>query len=94
MSVSWLVNEWPDFDANADVYGGYVVTSAPPTGLDAIVSPAPDNSVQLNWLNLFYAVEWVVFAGFAIYLWYRLVHDAWERELEEAAENATDARVG
>jgi len=36
----------------------------------------------------------VVFAGFAIYLWYRLVRDTWEREQEEAADNAPDARVG
>ena len=28
----------------------------------------------------------MVFAGFAIFLWYRLVRDAWEREQEEAAE--------
>lgn len=30
-----------------------------------------------------YAVEWVVFAGFAFYLWWRLVKDAHERQLEE-----------
>jgi surfeit locus 1 family protein len=42
--------------------------------------------VALNWLNIFYAVEWVIFAGFAIFLWYRLARDAWERELEELEE--------
>jgi hypothetical protein len=46
--------------------------------------------VALNWLNVFYAVEWVVFAGFAIFLWYRLVRDAVERE-REAAEEAAGA---
>ncbi|MCS5732630.1 SURF1 family cytochrome oxidase biogenesis protein [Herbiconiux daphne] len=94
MAVSSLINSWPDFDANADVYGGYLVVDEAPAGLTAIDSPEPDRSVQLNWLNIFYAAEWVVFAGFAIYLWYRLVRDAWERELEEADENAPDARVG
>ena len=49
-------------------------------------SPPPEQSVELNWLNIFYAIEWVVFAGFAVYLWYRLVRDAVEREREEAAE--------
>jgi hypothetical protein len=29
-------------------------------------------------------VEWVIFAGFAVFLWYRLVRDVWEREQEEA----------
>jgi hypothetical protein len=42
----------------------------------------------VNLLNVFYAIEWVVFAGFAIFLWYRLVRDTWEREQEEAAEAA------
>lgn len=37
-----------------------------------------DESVDL--LNLFYAVEWVVFAGFAVYLWWRFVRDEWLRE--------------
>ena len=52
-------------------------------GLDAISSPAPAAGSGVNWLNIFYAVEWAVFAGFAFYLWYRLARDAWERELEE-----------
>ncbi len=41
--------------------------------------------MTLNLLNVFYAVEWVLFAGFAIYLWYRLVRDAVERAEEEEA---------
>jgi len=55
-------------------------------GLTRIDSPKPSSDVEVNLLNIFYAVEWVVFAGFAIFLWYRLVRDAWEREQEEAAE--------
>lgn len=35
---------------------------------------------SLNALNLFYAVEWVVFAGFAIFLWWRFVRDEYLRE--------------
>ena len=35
--------------------------------------PPPITEVELNWLNIFYAIEWVVFAGFAFFLWYRLV---------------------
>ena len=58
-----------------------------------ISSPPPEQSVELNWLNIFYAVEWVVFAGFAVYLWYRLVRDAVERERDEAGE-AAEAAAG
>ena len=49
-----------------------------------IDSPEPVVEVPLNWLNSFYALEWALFAGFAVFLWYRLVRDAWEREVEEA----------
>lgn len=89
LSLAALVNRWDD--VARDVYEGYVVVDQPLNGLAAIDSPRRVQDVSLNWLNVFYAVEWVVFAGFALYLWYRLVRDAWERETEEALENASDA---
>lgn len=30
---------------------------------------------KINWLSAFYFAEWVLFAGFAIFLWWRLVKD-------------------
>ena len=66
-----------------DVYRPYMTSAKPLGGLQAISSPAPDERQGVNWLNLFYAAEWAVFAGFAFYLWYRLAKDAWEKEVEE-----------
>ena len=77
-SVPAFINQWTDFSGT--VYGGYVVANTPVTGLEAIDSPAPSQEVSLNWLNIFYAAEWAIFAGFAIYLWYRLVKDVVEKE--------------
>lgn len=85
-SVAALINEWPD--APTSVYAGYLVDSSAGFGLDAIYSPKPSTAVSLNLLNVFYAVEWVVFAGLAVFMWFRLLKDAYERELEEAAELA------
>jgi len=82
LAVSELINEWPEVGA---VYGGYLVLDAPVPGLDRINSPAPSREVSLNLLNVFYALEWAIFAGFAIYLWYRLVRDVVEREHADAA---------
>ena len=91
VAVAQLVNVWADYD-DRPVYFGYLTTTEPAAGLDAIASPPPEESVELNWLNIFYAVEWVVFAGFAVFLWYRLVRDAVERERESAeAEAEADA---
>jgi cytochrome oxidase assembly protein ShyY1 len=94
MSVASLVNRWTEFDDSAEVYGGYLVLDEPAPGLEAILSPEPDRSVQLNWLNIFYAAEWVVFAGFAVYLWYRLVRDAWERENDDDDDEDDDVTAG
>ena len=79
-SIPALINQWAHFDGS--VYAGYVVAGTPASGLEAIDSPAPSQEVSLNWLNIFYAAEWAIFAGFAIYLWYRLVRDVVEREGE------------
>lgn len=37
---------------------------------------------SLNMLNLFYALEWIVFAGFAVFLWWRYVRDEYLRQLD------------
>lgn len=86
LAVSALVNEWTDV---GPAYGGYLVASSPTPGLQRIVAPAPEQQSQLGLLNLFYAVEWALFAGFALYLWWRLVRDALEGE-----DETPDAAVG
>lgn len=30
---------------------------------------------RINWLSAFYFLEWLLFAGFAVFLWWRLVRD-------------------
>jgi len=85
VSSAALLNVWKSADP-AGIYGGYLTSAEAPAGLTAIFSPAPVSTVQVDLLNVFYAIEWVVFAGFAIFLWYRLVRDAWEREQDELLE--------
>jgi cytochrome oxidase assembly protein ShyY1 len=81
-SVAAFINQWAQFSGR--VYPGYLVARSAPEGLARIDSPRPIPPEAVNWLNLFYAVEWAVFAGFALYLWYRLVKDVVERENEPA----------
>ncbi len=84
VSAPALVNLWPTVDEGG-VYGGFLVASDAAEGLEPIYSPPPIDEVQINWLNIFYAAEWVIFAGFAVFLWYRLVKDAWEKEVHTSA---------
>ncbi|KGJ72671.1 hypothetical protein GY21_13775 [Cryobacterium roopkundense] len=90
VAPSALVNLWANF-TDQSVYSGYIVDSSAPAGLAVIDSPEPVIGSSVNWLNIFYAIEWVVFGGFAVFLWYRLVRDAVERELEDAEEAAAEA---
>lgn len=82
LSVAELINLW-----DVDSYSGFIVDFSEAAIGDAPlepvwVGPQPEGE-DVNWLNLFYAVEWVVFAGFAFYLWWRLVKDAHLKRLEE-----------
>lgn len=85
MSVPSLINLWAE---PGPVYSGFLVVDGPAAGYEQIDAIAPPREVQLNLLNLFYAIEWVIFGGFAVYLWYRLVRDAVEKEVEEEASVA------
>lgn len=79
MSPAALVNLWSTTDEEG-FYGGYLISGEPVGDLVAIDAPPPPVDQEINWLNIFYAAEWAIFAGFAIFLWWRLVKDAWEVE--------------
>ena len=82
MSPAALLGRWHDVE-QLNVYRPYLASITAPDGLVDIHSPAPEEKSTVNWLNIFYAAEWAIFAGFAFYFWYRLARDAWEREVEE-----------
>jgi cytochrome oxidase assembly protein ShyY1 len=81
VSSSDLVNRW-ECDTMWDAFL-VLDTATPPLETIASVKPLPQ--AALNWLNIFYAIEWAFFAVFALYFWYRLVTDAVEREADAAA---------
>lgn len=82
IAVAELINLWNDV---GPVYSGYLVLDVAPPGLETIAAPPPELPAELNLLNLFYAIEWVVFGGFAVYLWWRLVKDEQEKLAADAA---------
>jgi len=81
-SLAQLVNlyEGPSVESLA---GFMVLDSDPGFGLEAIVIAPPEAGTQVNWLTLFYALEWALFAGFAVFLWWRLVEDQRLREAQD-----------
>jgi len=83
ISAASLVNVLP-----YPVYGGWITASRPAAPLQAVPqSAAPNSGLDLKaFQNLGYTGEWFVFAGFAVFMWFRLVR----RE----AEARSDAELG
>lgn len=50
--------------------------------LEVVQVDQQPTDTSVNWLNLFYAVEWIVFAAFALWIWYRSVADDYKRETD------------
>lgn len=73
-----LVNEW-----GAPMYAGYVSLDEPVGALRALPAAESDFSRGLNWQNIGYSFQWVIFGGFFLFLWWRSVRATY---LDEAAE--------
>jgi cytochrome oxidase assembly protein ShyY1 len=87
----WEVSSYPGFIAAGTELSGDADVSAAAIGegrlLPLEIGPQPP-AQKINWLNLFYSLEWVVFAGFALFIWWRLVKDDHQRDLEDALDGA------
>ncbi|MFD7917807.1 SURF1 family protein [Streptomyces sp. NPDC059740] len=81
ISAASLVNVVP-----YDVYDGWVTLTHPRSPLKPVPPAAPENSgLDLKaFQNLGYTGEWFVFAGFAVFMWFRL----FRREAEAARDRA------
>ena len=89
----WEVSSYPGFvAASSEAAGGSDVSAAASGGEVRPLNVGPQPPAEkVNWLNLFYAAEWVVFAGFALFIWWRLVKDDYRRGLEDALDEEHEA---
>lgn len=83
ISTPLLANVW-----GAPMYGAYLAQSSSAEGLHPMPLAESAFSRGLNWQNIGYSFQWVVFGGFFLYLWWRSVRTAW---LDERAEGSTVA---
>lgn len=80
-SLAQLVNLYSGEPAES--FAGFLVLDSDPGfGLEQIVIAPPEAGTEVNWLTLFYAVEWALFGAFAIFLWWRLVEDQRVKEMD------------
>ena len=89
----WEVSSYPGFvAASSEAAGGSDVSAAASGGAVKPLNVGPQPPAEkINWMSLFYALEWVVFAGFALFIWWRLVKDDYRRDLEDALDEEHDA---
>ncbi|HWJ83722.1 MAG TPA: SURF1 family protein [Nocardioides sp.] len=79
-----------------DLYGAYVVAREPGPGLEpATLDQLPDVGTFTALRNLLYAIEWWIFAGFAVFIWVRYVRDVTSEPArgDTAAESPADDDV-
>ncbi|GAB97335.1 hypothetical protein KILIM_065_00110 [Kineosphaera limosa NBRC 100340] len=77
VDLAELVNVWPGALYNAMLFPTDQVPAAP-AGITHI--PPPDlGSDGFAWRNLAYALQWWIFALFALYMWWRMVREEHER---------------
>jgi cytochrome oxidase assembly protein ShyY1 len=82
LSIAQVINQ-PGLPDDVDAYAGFVILQEPIIEGEKIIIGNNPGSTIFNWLTAFYAVEWTLFAGFAVFLWGRLVKDAVIREKSE-----------
>lgn len=81
LSPAQLTGQW-----GGPGYSAYVVAEEPDDAggvLGVMDRPGLAEDTGLNLRNLLYAAEWVIFAGFALALWIRMVRDQVLAEREE-----------
>jgi len=89
MSVAQLINLNPS--SRPVYYAGFMAVTRPNVythlpGVEPITIGLAKSDSQLNWLSAFYAIEWTVFAGFAIFMWWRLLADSYKKQQEALLE--------
>jgi surfeit locus 1 family protein len=70
VDLSVLVNTWP-----GDLYNAFVFLDAetPATGRQLTKVPTPRPDAGLDWRNAGYAIQWWVFAAFAVWMYLRML---------------------
>lgn len=72
-----------------DLYGAYLMLDDPATARAGLVAVTPDSLPDpptfTGLRNLLYGIEWYVFAGFAVFLWWRWTRDELHRARAAAA---------
>ena len=85
MSVPQLINTELDEGSKTPTYTGFLALTnqnlyGDTDGVQELTIGMPKSDSEVNWLSAFYAIEWTVFAGFAVFMWWRLLADSYKKQ--------------
>ena len=85
LSVPQLINNALDEGSESATYTGFLALTdqnvfSQIDGVQELTIGMPKTDSEVNWLSAFYAIEWTVFAGFAVFMWWRLLADAYKKQ--------------
>lgn len=87
IATTMLTNEW-----GGPMYAGYLGQTSPADGLAPMPEATSEFSRTLDWQNIGYSAQWVLFGAFFLYLWGRSVRTAYLDEQADQRE-ALQARL-
>jgi hypothetical protein len=85
LSVPQLINNELDEGMDSKTYTGFLAITEPSVfsdieGVQSLTIGLAKSESEVNWLSAFYAIEWTIFAGFAVFMWWRLLADAYKKQ--------------
>jgi cytochrome oxidase assembly protein ShyY1 len=91
LSVAQLVNDIRFGTKLTPVYTGFLALTGNSNysrvdGVEPLSIAITKLDSGLNWLSAFYAIEWTFFGLFALFMWWRLLADAYRKEQEALLE--------
>jgi cytochrome oxidase assembly protein ShyY1 len=85
LSVPQLINNELDEGMDSNTYTGFLAITESSIfsdleGVQPLTIGLAKRESEVNWLSAFYAIEWTIFAGFAVFMWWRLLADAYKKQ--------------
>ena len=91
LSVPQLINNRLDEGKDSATYTGFLALTdqnvfSDVAGVEPLTIGIAKGDGEVNWLSAFYAIEWTVFALFALFIWWRLLTDAYLKQQSKIGE--------
>lgn len=89
VSTAQLVNLFDVYTYSGIVFPEAAAMTGAGDGMPLVDLEAQEEG-GLDWQSAIYALEWIFFAGFAFYIWFQLLRDAYREQQEQESGGTTE----